>query len=180
MDAGSQPDIFKVRLATWFAGLESGLVGVLWMLMWLGMSSLWQQRSFWTPENLMSTAFDRNAALNGLRWATLAGLAVYILIYSALGAVFAVLARERVARHRVTLMGILFAVAWYYLTFRWAFKYALPLVALLHVEVTMIAGHALYGAILGRFPVYVYRLMSTEPPQDPPMAPDIVDTPEET
>jgi hypothetical protein len=165
MDAATESRTARERSATVLAGLEGGMVGVLWMLAWLGVSSVWQQRSFWTPENLMSTAFDRNATLAPFfTWATCGGLALYLLIYSLLGAMFAAAVRDRVPRGRVMLLAIVFALGWYYFSFRWTFKFALPLVALLHVEHSTLVGHLLYGTMLGRYPVYAHRLMGTTPP----------------
>ena len=165
MDAATESQTAKARLATLLAGLEGGTVGVLWMLTWLGVSSVWQQRSFWTPENLMATAFDRNSTLAPVfTWATCGGLALYLLIYSVLGATFSSVLRGRVPRRRVMLWAVVFALAWYYLSFRWIFKFALPLVALLHVEHSTVVGHLLYGTMLGRYPVYVQRLMNAAPP----------------
>jgi hypothetical protein len=165
MDPATQSESAKIRLATFLAGLEGGTVGVLWMLTWLGVSSVWQQRSFWSPENLMATAFDRNSTLApAFTWATCAGLALYILIYGVLGAAFSSVLRDRVPRTRVMLTAVIFAIAWYYFSFRWTFRLTLPLVALLHVEHTTLVGHLLYGTMLGRYPVYVNRLMNTAPP----------------
>jgi hypothetical protein len=164
MDAATQSETAKLRLATFLAGLEGGTVGVLWMLGWLGVSSVWQQRSFWAPENLMATAFDRNSNLAPMfTWATCAGLALYVLIYSALGAAFSSLVRDRVPNKRVMLLAVIFAIAWYYFSFRGIFKLVLPLVALLHVERATLVGHLLYGTMLGRYPAYVHRLMNTAP-----------------
>jgi hypothetical protein len=165
MDPAAQREASKLRLATFLAGLEGGTVGVLWMLAWLGLSSLWQQRSFWAAENLMATAFDRASNLAPVfTWSTCGGLALYVLIYSLLGAVFASLLRDRAPARRVMLLSVLFAIAWYYFAFRWSFKLLLPLVALLHVEHATLVGHLLYGTMLGRYPAYVHRLMNTAPP----------------
>jgi cation transport ATPase len=173
MDAAARHLKSKQSLATWLAGMEGGTVGVLWMLVWLGLSSVWQQRSFWTAENLMATAFDRNSMLAPIfAWATCAGLALYVVIYSLLGAAFALTVRGRVPRGTVMLLAVTFALAWYYFSFRWVFKLALPLVALLHVEHATLVGHLLYGTFLGRFPLYFDRLMSAAPPEAriaPPM-----------
>ena len=174
MDAATDSPTSKVRLATFLAGLEGGMVGVLWMLAWLGISSLWQQRGFWTPENLMATAFDRNATLAPpFTWTTCVGLALYVVIYSLLGAAFSSVVRDRAPRGRVMLLAIAFALAWYYASFRWAFTFALPLVAFLHVEQSTLVGHLLYGAMLGRYPVYVQRLMGMAPPAVAMEAPPI-------
>jgi hypothetical protein len=177
MDAATDRQAAKLRLATFLAGMEGGTLGVLWMLTWLGLSSVWQERSFWAPENLMATAFDRNSTLAPVfAWTTCAGLAVYVLIYSLLGAAFASAVRERVTRGRVMVLAVLFAVVWYYLSFRWSFKLALPLVALLHVEHPTLVGHLLYGTMLGRYPMYVHRLMHTAPPAVSAEAPVAVES----
>ena len=165
MDAATQSETAKLRLATFLAGLEGGTVGALWMLAWLGVSSVWQQRSFWASENLMATAFDRNSTLAPVfTWSTCGGLALYVLLYSLLGAAFSSALRDHVPRRSVMMFAVIFAVAWYYFSFRWIFKFTLPLVALLHVEHVTLVGHLLYGTILGRYPVYVHRLMNTAPP----------------
>ena len=170
MDAATQSQTANAKLAAVLAGLEGGMVGVLWMLAWLGLSSVWQQRSFWTPENLMSTAFDRNASLAGFGWPTCAGLALYVVMYSLLGALFGVIVRDRVPRKRIMLVGVVFSLAWYYFSFRWTFRFALPLVSLLHVERSTMMGHLVFGMMLGRFPIYVHRLMGSVETGPPPVA----------
>src|ERR1035438_7432300 len=118
MDAATESQSAKARLATLLAGLEGGTVGVLGMLAWLGVSSIWQQRSFWTPENLMATAFDRNSTLAPVfTWATCAGLALYVSIYSVLGATFSSVVRDRAPRKRVMLLAVTVALGWYYFSF---------------------------------------------------------------
>lgn len=165
MDPAAEREASKLRLATFLSGLEGGTVGVLWMLAWLGVSSVWQQRSFWSAENLMATAFDRSMSLAPIfSWTTCAGLAVYVLLYSSLGGAFSLAVRDRVPTRRVMMIAVIFGVAWYYLTFRWLFRFILPMVALLHVEHTTLVGHLLYGTLLGRYPLYVHRLMNTAPP----------------
>ncbi|HEX3745527.1 MAG TPA: hypothetical protein VHW09_16400 [Bryobacteraceae bacterium] len=165
MDAATQQHASKLRLATFLAGLEGGTVGVLWMLAWLGVGSVWQQRSFWAPENLMATAFDRNSPLAPVfSWSTCAGLALYVLIYAGLGAAFSWFVRDRVPPLGVMLLAVVFALGWYYFSFRFLFKLVLPLVALLHVEHATVIGHLLYGTLLGRYPLYVHRLMNTASP----------------
>jgi len=168
MDPAARSQLAKLRLATFLAGMEGGTVGVLWMLAWLGGSSAWQERGFWAPENLMATAFDRTSSLSpSFTWATCAGLAVYVLLYSALGAAFASVLRGRVPRRRTMLLAVVFALAWYFVAFHGIFRFALPLVSLLHVERTTLVGHLLYGTMLGRYPGYVDRLMNAAPPAAP-------------
>ena len=140
-------------LAAALAGMQSGLIGALCMLMWLGVLAEWQQRNFWIPVNLMASAFyGAGAVRSGFAAETVSGLAVYIALYTFLGAVLAFVLRDRVSRLRTFLIGMAFALAWYYLTFRLLWKTVIPLAALLHVERTTAFGHLIYGAVLGGYP----------------------------
>jgi hypothetical protein len=140
------------------AGLQAGLVGVLWMLAWLGMSSVLERRGFWTAENLLASAFYGNAAMGtGFRSSTLSGLALYVLIYSSLGALFAAAVQDRLPRLRLTLAAAVCGLAWYYLTFQVLWKSLLPVAALLHSRSATVLGHVLYGVMVARFPAYLPR-----------------------
>lgn len=151
------------------AGLQGGMVGGLWMLAWLGVSSSWQRRSFWTAENLLASAFYGDDAIrSGLAFSTISGLALYLVLYGLLGAGFAMVVRERAAPGRILLLAVLFSLAWYYVSFHWIWKGLLPLVSLLHAERPTVIGHLLYGTFLGRYPKYLERRMEpvSEPPAD--------------
>src|ERR1035441_8353765 len=83
-------------VAVFLAGLQAGMIGICWMLAWLGLGAMGQRRSFWTAENLVASVFHGGAAIRpGFGFSTLSGLALYLLIYSLLGAAFAVTARNR-------------------------------------------------------------------------------------
>jgi len=153
------------------------MLGAIWMLAWMGLSSLWQRRSFWMAENLMATAFRRDAPLSGAG-STFPGLALYLLMYSLLGALFALVVRNRLPRVRVLLAGMLFGLAWYWLSFQWMWKSVMPVVALLHVEQSTMLGHLVYGTVLGRYPVYLARL-EREPEPAVAMVAPAEPTPEE-
>ena len=153
--------------AAFLAGLQSGMLGVLWMLAWLGLSAAWQQRSFWTAENLMASVFyGANAIRRGFAGETLAGTAVYLALYSLLGAFLAMALRDRLPRARTYLVAMVFALGWYYLSFHWIWKSVMPLVALLHVERSTAFGHLVYGAVLGRYPVYLRKVAAAPPPNE--------------
>ncbi len=163
-------------ISAWLAGLQAGMLGVLAMLAWLGISAEWHNRSFWSAENLMASAFwGSDAVRSGFGFGSVAGLALYLLIYSLLGAMLALVVRDRLRPLRVLLVGILFGLAWYYLSFHLIYERALPLVALLHVERQTVLGHLLYGAFVGRYPAFLPK--SPEPVPVPPAAPEVqVDT----
>ena len=126
------------------------------MLLWLGVSAVWQRRSFWTAENLMASAFYGDGAIrSGFATRTLSGIALYLVLYSLLGALFAAVAGDRMPRLRVVLVSLLFALSWYYLSFRLIWKSVMPLVALLHSAQPTAVGHFVYGAVLGRYPAFL-------------------------
>jgi hypothetical protein len=152
------------------AGLQAGLIGVLWMLAWLGISSMLERRGFWMAENLLASAFYGSAALRGgFSGSTLSGLALYILMYSVLGALFAWalhLYAKPTGLPRLTL--ILAAVAcglgWYWLTFQMLWKNWIPLAAILHSRSGTVLGHVLYGTLIARFPAYLPRAAHCDEP----------------
>jgi hypothetical protein len=154
---------FAKSLSAFLAGLQAGMVGVWWMLAWMGASAVWQRRSFWAPENLMASVFYGNAAIRrGFGVSTVSGLALYVLVYSLLGAGFAIALGGRLPRPRLALASIAFALCWYYVAFHLVAKAVSPLVVLLDTERTTFLGHALYGVLLARFPVYLPH--AAEPP----------------
>lgn len=157
----------KGALAAAMAGLQGGMVGVLWMLMWLGVSAVWQQDTFWRPENLFASAFYGGSAVrDGFATSTYAGLALYLLLYSVIGALFA-LAVRRWKRTATLPAAVLFGFAWYFVSYRWMWKSAIPAAYFLHSENPTMLGHLIYGTFLGRFPVYL-----EERPADTPAVPE--------
>ena len=132
------------------------MLGVWWMLMWLGLSDVWQRRGFWTAENLMASAFYGERAIrSGFALRTVPGLALYLALYSLLGALFAAVVGDRIPRMRIFLLSMAFGLSWYYFSFRLIWSNLLPLVALLHSAQSTAVGHLLYGAVLGRYPAYI-------------------------
>jgi hypothetical protein len=145
-------------LPAFLAGLQAGMLGVCWMLAWMGVSAVFERRSFWTSENLMASVFYDNAAIRrGFAASTVSGLALYLLLYSLLGALFATAIRDRLPRLRVALASVAFALCWYYVAFHPIAKNLAPPIALLHAEGPTVLGHVIYGALLARFPVYLPR-----------------------
>jgi hypothetical protein len=154
------------RFSTALAGLQAGMVGGLWMLTWMGSSSVWQGRSFWTPENLLATVFYGGRALRqGFSGSTLSGLAVYLIVYSILGSSLAATVRLKLPPLHLVLASIALAVAWYYLSFHLIWKVLSPLVPLLHAARPTLFGHVIYGAMVARFPRYVPHTIAQPAPE---------------
>jgi hypothetical protein len=55
---------------------------------------------------------------------------------------------------RITLLALVFALAWYYFSFHLFWKAVSPAIAVLHAEQSTIVGHLIYGLFLGRFYAY--------------------------
>jgi hypothetical protein len=156
-------------LAVFLAGLQAGMIGICWMLVWLGLSAKGQRRSFWTAENLMATVFHGDAAIRrGFGFSTLSGIALYLLIYSLLGAGFAAGVRNRFTGLGTVLLGVLFSVGWYCLWFRALGQKTMPLVWLLHAENSTVLGHVIFGVLIARFPAYLPKPATT--PSEPSAA----------
>ncbi len=139
-----------------FAGLQAGMLGVIWMLAWLGIDSSWDRRGFWNSENLFATGFYGDDALRaGFNAKTLPGLALYLIIYSLLGCAFALVLGDRIRPLRIFLAAMVFALGWFYFSFHGLWRSAMPLVYLLYADRPMVVGHIIYGACLARFPSYL-------------------------
>jgi hypothetical protein len=147
------------RIYAALAGWQAGMLAVLGMLAAIGVVSAWFQRSFWTPCNVMATTFYGARALGrGLSWSCVSGIALYLILYSLLGAAFAAVMRPGSSRLRLALIGILTGVAWFYLWFGLLWPHLNPLVSLYTHDRPMLWGHMLYGALLSRFPEFGERL----------------------
>ncbi len=153
---GTAPQRPADALTAAMAGLQAGMAGTLAMLAWLGLSSAWQGRSFWRAENLMASAFYGAGAIRaGFGGRTVSGLALYVVLYSLLGAAVALILRRRLARVRTVLLSIAIAVFWYYVSFHWMWRSVAPPLAMLHAEQPTLLGHVIYGLWLGRYPEYL-------------------------
>jgi hypothetical protein len=183
MDAATENRPAGNRTA-FLAGLQAGMLGVLWMLAWIGVSSTLQRRSFWTAENLLASVFYGDSMLRpDFTAGTFFGIALYLLIYSLLGALFAMAVRDRLRPGRRALFSIMFALTWYYLSFHLIWKSLAPLVYLLHSDRSTLFGHVIYGAVLARFPVYFHPpkpATSAQPAQSESQQDALAETPAET
>ena|SRR5690348_11095798 len=143
-------------LSVSLAGLQAGMAAALFMLAWLGITAAWRQSSFWTAENLWaSTFYGASAIRSGFSTSTLSGLALYLLVYSTLGGLFAAVVRGHFPRLRLVLLSVAVAAGWYYLSFHVIWHTVNPLVSLLHAEQPTLLGHVIYGAALAGFPSYL-------------------------
>jgi hypothetical protein len=143
------------------AGLSAGMFGALAMLAWLGVASVYYRRSFWAVPNLLASTFHGEGALRwGFASTTPVGVAIFLLIYSALGSLFGLIAQDRTTPARTALIGMIVALGWYYVSFGPLWTAINPLVPLYVQDRPLLAGHLIYGGLLGRMPSYLRRLRS--------------------
>src|SRR6266550_3414494 len=107
--------ISKINLA--MAGVEAGILGGLFMMLWLAILSLLQGRSVWSVPNLLaSTFYGEDALRRGFRWTTLSGVALHVIMSAAVGLLFGLAVRGVVSRSRVMLLGLAAGSVWYFLS----------------------------------------------------------------
>jgi hypothetical protein len=144
------------------AGLQTGMAGALVMLAWLALAMLWSRHSIWWFPNLMATTFGGDPALQmNFGKYTAAGLALHLIQYSVLGAVFALIAPLRGAPlhpsyTRLALLGLLLSLAFYYLMYDFVWKYWNPLIPLYIPDRAIVVAHVFFGMMLGRLPLYTH------------------------
>lgn len=158
------------RIDSAVAGFQAGMFALPVFLLALGLASAWYRRTFWYVPNLMaSTFYGEDAIRAGLSWWTVSGIALYTVIYSLFGALFGLAMQDRFPRLRLVLLGMLCGIGWYYLWFGLLWKWLNPLVTLYTHDRPMLWCHLLYGALLGRYPMYLERLRK-RPPDPRPLA----------
>ncbi len=171
MHGGGFPDDHP-RIYAAVAGFQAGTFAVLVMLGAMGLASAWYRRTFWYVANLMASTFYGDDAIRaGFSWQTLSGIALYLILYSLFGALFGFVLEDRFPRLRLVLVGILCGIGWFYLWFGVLWNWLNPLVTLYTHDRPMLWSHMLYGALLGRYPLYLARLRK-HPPAPAPLDAD--------
>src|ERR1035441_4069535 len=113
------------------AGLEAGIIAALVLLGWLALASAWYRRSIWTAANIMATTFYGDAALGrDFTSRTVAGVALYLVLHGIGGLLFGLPLASRDASLRITLIGVLVGLGWYYLSFAILWQNINPLIPL--------------------------------------------------
>jgi hypothetical protein len=150
------------------AGIESGVLGGVFMLAWLALLSLLQGRSVWSIPNLLASTFYGDAALSrGFRWSTVSGLALHLLMSAAAGLLFALLAGGMASRKRVMLLGVGAGAAWYFLSLDFFWKHINPMVPLYASGAGPFIGHLGLGIFLGSVPKFRDELDAPVPAAEP-------------
>jgi hypothetical protein len=174
MASGYQHDR-KSKMNLMLAGVEAGVLGGLFVIVWLGILSLLQGRSLWSVPNLLASTFYGEVALRrGFRWSSLSGVALQLTVSSFAGLLFGLAVSGISSRSRVMFLGVATGLAWYFLSVGVFWKYVNPMVPLYARGSGMLLAHLGMGVFLGSFPRYVEALESGPEEGPPPLPPEVV------
>jgi len=149
------------------AGVESGVIGGVFMLAWLALLSPLQGRSIWSIPNLLASTFYGEAALRrGFRWTSLSGIALHLIMTASAGLVFGLAVSRIESRSRVMLLGFVAGMTWYFLCLGIFWKLVNPIVPVYGAGGGMLLAHLGLGYFLGSFPRYWSELKTPAGTQD--------------
>lgn len=140
------------------AGLDTGLAGAVALCVWLVVSSLAGGGFWFSRLNLASAPMYGDLVFSsGAGWHTLAGGAVYLLIYSLLGVVYACLPASREGwLNLLTALG--YAGLVHLCADAWLWKRFHPFAPPYFAPLAIAPGHLLYGIALWRYPARLRSL----------------------
>lgn len=151
-------------------GLQAGVAGALAMLACLAVGSLWDQRSVWVAPNLFATTFyGPGVYYNEYAGTAWAGVALLIVLYGSLGALWGCLWRDKQKR-MLRVLGALFGLVVYRILFDIVWPHVNGLVVLYAPNTQLEIGHVLWGILLARSPRYS-RLIAERLQDLPPTIP---------
>lgn len=159
-----QSETHHTRMSAMFtmlAGLQTGILSGIWMLLLLSLISLRHGRSVWSASNLFATLFYGEEALRrGLRWFTLSGASLHLVVSALLGILFAFATSSIENRTYLRLLGVGSAIAWYWICDEWLWENWTPYLSLYAARFDMVAGHMLFGYLLAAYPRYRRALVA--------------------
>jgi hypothetical protein len=126
------------------------VVGGLAMLSVLVSLSLLRGRVWWEIPNLLgSTFYGLRAFRSGVGMATLAGVALHLVITGTVGVAFGLSCGAMAGRSRLVLVGLAAGLTWYYLANALLWSQINPLVPLYTFAPGGLVSHGVFGACLG-------------------------------
>ena len=133
------------------AGLETGVIGGVAMLLFLFANSALRGQSWWSYANLLgSVVYGSSALWRGLGRATIAGIALQALMSGVAGALFGVCFARTRGRMVSLLLGLSCGVIWFFVSHWFLFKGIGPLVPVYASQPATLLGHVILGLALSR------------------------------
>lgn len=133
------------------AGLDTGFAGAVVFIVWLLFHSWLVREYWWAKLNVLAALFYGDSVFSaGPGFVTFTGLALVLLIYSVLGAIFGLLARPR---HPLSNLfaGIGFVLLWQAAVDSFIWRRFHPFAPSFLPLVATLPGHLLFGIALARF-----------------------------
>ncbi|HVV44871.1 MAG TPA: hypothetical protein VHC72_06685 [Bryobacteraceae bacterium] len=154
-----------------FAGLQAGIVGVLWMFLCFFAGAIWTGSGIWSVPNLFSTLFHGEYAYqNEFFRSTWAGIAFIIVIYGGIGALWGLIWRGR-RPPLFSFAGAIMGMVIYYLFWGFIWPHADPMIADYAPLREVQLGHILWGLALAKSPAFAGRIaaaLTPAPAYQPP------------
>ena len=146
------------------AGIGSGVAGAIFVLLFLMLGSLWYRRSIWIPANLFSTAvYGSDAYTNHFASTSWAGLAIVVVMYGLVGAMWGLVWRDKRPRH-VLLSGAICGAITYFLLFGIFWKRVDPFFSLYAPDRQLELANVIWGIIVSRTPLLATQMHAGTPP----------------
>ena len=133
------------------AGLETGVAGGLALMIFMFAHSVLRGQPWWSFANLIgSVVYGPSALWRGLGRATLAGMAIQVLLASIAGVFFGVCFARTRGRLVSLLLGVSCGVIWFFASHWILFKGIGPLVPVYASQPATLLGHMVLGLALSR------------------------------
>ncbi len=133
------------------AGLETGVIGGLAMMTFLFAHSLLRGQPWWSHANLLgSVIYGQSALWRGFGRASLAGIAVEVILSGIAGLLYGVCFARTRGRMVSLLLGLSSGVIWFFLSHWVVFKNIGPLVPVYASQPATLLGHMIFGLALSR------------------------------
>jgi len=144
------------------AGLQAGVVGAIFMILWTAIGSLWTRRSVWMIPNLYATTFyGSRAYVNGFTRGSWIGVALMVFVCGIGGVVWglfwSLLGREE-RRYFLVFFGAIAGLVAYWVLFKLVFRAVSPLIPLYAPDAQIRIGYLVWGITLSRSAVYSRRI----------------------
>lgn len=151
--SGETPNRVSPHVLFALAGLETGVLGGLAMCAWfMGISALGGRSPWILPNLAASLLYGRAVLRSGFGVPSVAGTALIVMLAGVCGMLFGLVIRRHPGRTRVTLLGILAALVWYYFSEMFFWSRLGVLAGVQIAPATVLIGHLIYGLALGRYP----------------------------
>jgi hypothetical protein len=131
------------------AGLQSGVLGGVAMLVWLMATSPLHRQPWWAFPNLMASGIFGEAVFRlGFGAASCSGIALLLFMAGLLGSIFALVVPESFSSFRFVLLAFVTGLAWYYAAASPAVNRWAPLAPLYTPAPLLYGAHLIYGCSL--------------------------------